>query len=146
MKLHVSDRRFVEASSRRGLALAVALVAFVAAAAILFTVLRTMVNHERALRDEQFTVQARLLAQAGLDRGLANLRHSVAFRSETWRLEPSELNDIGPAEVQISVEPVADQTNEFQISAAADFPSGAEHRAHQTQTAIVRLPKSEKYP
>ena len=54
MNFDVSDRRSVRASSRRGVALAVALVAFVAAAAILFTILQAaLVNQQRQIRDQQ---------------------------------------------------------------------------------------------
>jgi hypothetical protein len=133
-------------SVRRGAVLAIALVAFAAAAAILFTILQAALRQHRQIRDQQNLVQARLLAQAGVERGLAHLRQSSAFRAETWRLEPSEFNDIGPAEVRIQVEPVAGQPAEFRISAAADFPSDTELRAQQTQTATVRLKPTEQQP
>jgi hypothetical protein len=142
--VHTHKKR--RSSARRGAVLAVALVAFVAAAAILFTILQAALRQHRQVRDQQNLVQARLLAQAGVDRGLAKLRQSSAFRAETWRLEPSEFDGLGPAEVRIQVEPMAGQPAEFRISAEADFPSDTEHRAQQTQTATVRLKPTEQQP
>jgi hypothetical protein len=131
---------------RRGAVLAAALIAFAAAAAILFTILQAALNQHRQIRDQQCLVQARLLAQAGVDRGVANLHSNPAFRSEVWRIDPDNLNGVGPAEVRIEVEPVPDQANEFRISAAANFPSDSEHRAQQVQTATIRSKHSEKQP
>jgi hypothetical protein len=140
----VTNRR--QTFERRGAVLAAALIAFAAAAAILFTILQSALSQHRQIRDQQYLAQARLLAQAGIDRSVANLRNDPAYRSELWQIDVADLNDIGPAEVRISIEPTADQTDEFRISVEASFPSDSDHRAQQTQTALVRLKHSEKQP
>ncbi len=131
---------------RRGAVLAMALIAFAAAAAILFTILQSALKDHRQIRDQQFLTQARLLAQAGIDRGLAKLIARADFRDDIWQIESKDLNDVGPAEVRIEVAPLPETPEAFRVTATANYPSDSEHRAQQTQTTTIHLHSGEQSP
>jgi hypothetical protein len=129
---------------RRGAVLAMALIAFAAAAAILFTILQSSLKDHRQIRDQQFLTQARLLAQAGIDRGLAKLIASADFRKDIWQIESKDLDEVGPAEVRIEAAPLPESPQTFRVTTTAIYPSDSEHRAQQTQATTIHLHSGEQ--
>jgi Tfp pilus assembly protein PilX len=140
---HVQIHR--QSADRRGVVLAAALVAFLATAAVLFALLKTVVNHQREVRDQRQSLQAQALADAGIDRGVAQLRRSDAYRGETWHVPDSQLDGTATADVEIRVEAVADHPDQLHLFVQADYPSDPIHRARQSRQATIKLksPQSE---
>jgi hypothetical protein len=124
---------------RRGAVLAAALVEFVIAAAILFSVLQGMVKHHRQLLVGRQRLQTQWLAQAGVDRAVAQLRKSADYRGEIWRVPADELDGGDSAEVQIRVDTVAGKPDDLHLVVEANYPSDSIHGTQQTRDTIVHL-------
>ena len=73
------------ASERRGVVLAVALVFFLLCSAILCTLLQTVVNHKHQVRDHRQIDQARCLADAAIDRAVAQLHKQTLTAAKPGR-------------------------------------------------------------
>jgi type II secretory pathway component PulK len=119
--------------------LAAALVEFLVAAAILFAVLQDVVRHHRQLLTGRQQLQTQWLAQAGVDRAMAQLRKSADYRGETWRVPPDELDGVAAAEVKIRLENVADQPDDLRLTVDAQYPTDSIHSSQQTREAIIHL-------
>lgn len=127
-----------DAARRRGTVVAAALVEFVVAAAILFGVLQSVVGHDRQMIKARHEVQAQWLAQAGIDRAVAQLRKSESYRGEIWHVPADELDGLDAAEVQIRVEP-AEKSGELHLAVEARNPSDPIHGVKQTREATIHL-------
>jgi len=127
------------AGYRRGAVLAAALVEFLVAAAILFGVLQDVVRHHRQLLTGRQQLQTQWLAQAGVDRAVAQLRKSADYRGETWRVPADELDGVAPAEVKIHLESVADQPDDLRLRVDAEYPTDSVHCSQQTREATIHL-------
>ncbi|HEY2827732.1 MAG TPA: hypothetical protein VGJ04_09055 [Pirellulales bacterium] len=125
--------------TRRGAILAAVLVEFIVAAAILFAVLQAAISHHRHLLGGRQQLQSQWLTQAGMDRAIAQLRSSTDYRGETWHVPAADLDGIDAAEVQISLEPVPDQSDDLHLTVAAKYPADAVHCVQQTQEATIHL-------
>jgi type II secretory pathway component PulK len=132
------------ASERRGVVLAVALVFFLLCTAILCTLLQGVINHERHVRDHRQLDQARWLADAGIDRALAQVRQSGAYHGETWKVSADELGGISDGKVTITVQAVDEHPDEFRVIAQADYPDDDVHRVRQSRETTVLLKSPEK--
>ncbi|HTQ39137.1 MAG TPA: hypothetical protein VMJ32_08910 [Pirellulales bacterium] len=130
----------VPPSRRRGAALAIALVAFMAATAILFTVLRATVGHQQQIFANRQQLQAESLAQAGIARAVAKLRSSRDYTGETWHVPADQLDGVSPGVVEIHVAAVSDQSNQLHIAVRADFPSDSAHRSRQSRETTLNIP------
>jgi hypothetical protein len=131
------------ASERRGVVLAVALVVFLLCTAILCTLLQGVINHERQVRDHRQLDQARWLADAGIDRAIAQVRQSDTYRGETWKVSADELGGAADGSVTITVDAVEEHPGELHVMAQADYPDYDVHRVRQSRETTIHL-KSEK--
>ncbi|HEY2827919.1 MAG TPA: hypothetical protein VGJ04_09990 [Pirellulales bacterium] len=137
---HKSSRAFKSRGRhRRGAVLVAALVEFIVAAAILFAVLQAVVGHQRQLLAGRQQIQAQWLAQAGIDRAVAQLQKSPDYRGETWRVSADELDGIAPAEVQIRLETVPERTDDLHLSVQAKYPADSVHCVQQTRETTIHL-------
>ena len=127
------------ASERRGVVLAVALVFFLLCSAILCTLLQTVVNHERQVRDHRQIDQARCLADAAIDRAVAQSRQADTYRGETWKIPAGEIGGAADGEVSIRVEINEQQPGQARVVAQADYPSGSVHRIRQSRETTIHL-------
>ncbi len=123
--------------ARKAAVLAAAVAALAIATIILFGVLKAAVNHQREIRTQRYQLQADVLANAGLNHAMAQLRKTGSYQGETWRLAADELDGSGPAEVSIRVETVSNQPDDLHITAQADYPSDTEHRARKTHATTI---------
>jgi hypothetical protein len=131
------------AGERRGVVLAVALVVFLLCTAILCTLLQGVINHERQVRDHRQLDQARWLADAGIDRAIAQVRQSDRYRGETWNVSAEELGGVAAGKVTITVEPNDQQPGELRLLAQADYPDDDVHRVRQSRETTIHF-KPEK--
>ena len=125
--------------SRRGAVVVVMLVALVLIALIGGTLLRTGLARRRELRMEERALQARWLAESGLERAVARLAESPDYRGETWTIPAAELGGSGSGTVAIAVEPDARRPGRRLVRVLADYPDGAEPRARRRAQATVEL-------
>ena len=128
-----------DAARRRGTVIAAALVEFIVASTILFAVLQSVVGHHRQMIKGRHELQSQWLAQAGIDRAVAQLRKSASYRGETWHVSADELDGLDAAEVQIRVEPVAEKSGELHLIVVARDPSDPVHCVKQTREATIHL-------
>lgn len=132
------------ARERRGVVLAVALVVFLLCMAIVCTLLQGVINHERQVRDHRQLDQAHWLADAGIDRAIAQVRQSDKYRGETWKVSADDLGGISDGKVAITVQAVDEHPGELRILAQADYPDDDVHRVRQSRETTIRLKSSEK--
>jgi Tfp pilus assembly protein PilX len=125
--------------NRRGAVLAAALVEFVVASSILFGVLHGVVDHQRQIIVDRQQLQTQWLAQAGLDRAVAQLRAANSYRGETWQVPAEELDGAAAAKVQITLETVADHPDDLRLTVQANYPDNSIHSCQQTRTATIHL-------
>ena len=80
-------------------------------------------SHTQMIREEQH-LQAALLAEAGLRRGIAQLRNDSAFRTETWQVPAEPTAGLDVATVNIVVSEASDAQGQRTVSATAEYPVG----------------------
>jgi type II secretory pathway pseudopilin PulG len=115
------------------------LVGLVLIALIAGTLLRTGLARRRGLRMEERELQARWLAESGLERAAARLAEAPDYRGETWTIPAAELGGPWSGAVAIAVEPVAGRPGRRLVRVRADYPDGAEPRARRRAEATVEL-------
>ncbi len=126
-------------ASRRGVALAMALLALTLIVMV-FGVLLKRVGGERAiLRVEERSIQAGWLAESGLERAAARLERDPDFEGETWTIAAEELGGNAGAEVRIEVERVDGRPRLRRVRVRSDHPPDASRRARRSKTAIIAL-------
>jgi len=124
--------------------LAVALVFFLLCTAILCTLLQGVINHERQVRDHRQLDQARWLADAGIDRAIAQFRQSDSYRGETWKVSSDELGGAADGKVTITVQAVDEHPGEVRVVAQADYPDDDVHRVRQSRQTTIHVNSAEK--
>jgi len=129
----------VNPRANRGMALVIALSAFLAAAAILLPALVSVASHQRHIRDDRFRSQAELLAQAGIERAIAALKQTPGYRGETWHVQAADLDGFAPADVEIRVQPIADTLNKLRVQVHADYPADSLPRARQSREIVLPI-------
>jgi hypothetical protein len=124
---------------RSGAVLVAAVIALLTAAVILFGVLKAAVNHYRQIRTNRYAVQAHALANAGIDRALAQLRQSDKYQGEVWKLASEDLDNTAPGEVKIQIETATNDPDRLHVKVQADYPSDTEQRARKSRETIIHL-------
>jgi Tfp pilus assembly protein PilX len=132
------------ARERRGAVLAVALIVFLLCTAILCTLLEGVIRHERQVRDHRQLDQAVWLADAGINRAVAQLRQTDTYRGETWKVAAEELGGALGGKVTITVQPNDQQPGELRVLAQADYPDDDVHRVRQSRETTIHLKSPEK--
>jgi type II secretory pathway component PulK len=125
--------------NRRGSALLIALVCLIVITIVSGTLLRQGIQARGQLRAEERRLQARWLAESGLERAAARLADDAGYTGETWTISADALADPWPGQVTIAVAPVAGHPARRLVTVRADYPSGATLRArHSAQATIDR--------
>lgn len=124
---------------RRGAVIIVVMVCFILAGAFFVSLARTAALERQASRLRQWNLQALWLAEAGLERAVAQLGAAPDYAGETWSVTPEELSGRRGAAVKISVEPVAGRPEQRRIRAVADFPDDPRDRCRCTKEIVVGL-------
>ena len=111
--------------------------------AISSTLISSVVHTRTQFVREEQSLQIALIAEAGLGRGIAQLRADRSFKGETWQIPTEQLTGIGPAHVVISVTDVADAQG-HRIVAAVEYPVGTPNPIRITRE--LRIPAQESPP
>ncbi|HEY1599296.1 MAG TPA: hypothetical protein VGG64_06820 [Pirellulales bacterium] len=125
--------------ARRGVALIAVLCCLMVAAVVVLNMLRSTIMEQRQLRGQRQHLQAERLAEAGLERGLAQLQQSSTYAGEIWRITAVELGGASAGAVTIRVEPLKDRPQERTILVQADYPDDPLHRVRKTREASFTL-------
>ncbi|WP_153557231.1 hypothetical protein [Roseimaritima sediminicola] len=133
---------------RRGILLISVLLALAIVTTLVFLAVRTGLQTRRQMRREVQMEQTRWLLDAGIARGLRELRQSPEYRGETWQVAP-----VPPpyrfASVTIEVRPAADDDNppaatHLRVTAvvsATDAPVPL-HTTRRSHTVLLAQPSS----
>jgi hypothetical protein len=134
-----NSHRRSSATHRRGAILAAALIEFVVVAAILFSILQGVIRQHRQILTGRQQLQAQWLAQAGVDRAVAQLHKSADYHGENWRVPADQLDGASPADVKISIEPVPDHPDDRHLTVEANTSPDSIHSVRRTREATIHL-------
>ncbi len=132
----MNDMRQLKRKERRGAVIVIVMVCFVLAGAMFVSLARTAAVRRQADRRRQWAVQARWLAEAGLERAVARLRSDPAYSGERWTVAEEELSGRAGAAVRIVV---AAEGRRRRIKAVADFPDVPRRRCRCTRETVIEL-------
>jgi len=124
--------------TRRGAVIIIVMVCFVLAAAMFVSLARLAAVERRAARTRQWNAQARWLAEAALERAVAQLYERADYSGETWTIAPEEFSGRQGAVVRIGVEPLADRPDRCRVRVEADFPDDPRHRCRCKKEIVVK--------
>jgi len=139
MRTHRPLAKGYRPNDRRGVVLIIAIVAVVVASVILTSTLKLGLARRRALRTEQWRVQADWLAESGLERAAWRLAEDAGYSGETWKVPAAALGGSDGAVVTIQVEPQAKQPARRLVRIQADYPNHPRHRVRRNKQAVVAL-------
>jgi hypothetical protein len=122
---------------RQGAIAVIALIALLVASMIGATLVKMTLAHARQIRTEEVRLQCGWLVQSGLDRAEARLAGQPGYTGETWDVPAAEL--AGPAQVQITVEPVENESSRRSVTVVAVYPVQATLRARLSRRYLVSL-------
>jgi len=119
--------------------LIVILVCVALAVTIIVSVARSAVVQQQRVRSRAWQLQARLLAESGLERAAARLAADPKYAGETWSVVPEALDGRHGAAVQIQVEALPRPSSRRLVRVRADFPDQPDARVRQTREAVVEI-------
>jgi type II secretory pathway component PulK len=129
----------IRQNSRRGAVLLAVLVCLIVITIVCGTLLKQGLAARGQLQAEERRLQARWLAESGLERAAARLESDITYPGETWKPSPDSLGGSWPGQVTISVSRVEDHPNQRLVQVQADYPSGATYRVRQHTQAMIDL-------
>jgi Tfp pilus assembly protein PilX len=107
---------------RRGVVLILVLACLAIASVLLLTGIKLALSSHRVQRTFGWSVQARLLAESGLERAAAQLAADPDYKGETWKISAKDLSGDEAGTVKIEVKPVPENDNRRLVKVEADFP------------------------
>jgi len=116
------------------------LVCIAVASAVFVSILRTGYSQRQRARLALWQIQARWLAQSGLERARATLAERPDYAGETWRLPAQQLGGQDAGVVRIEVQALPGEPKQRLISVQADYPDHSQHRARESRQWVVDLP------
>jgi multidrug efflux pump subunit AcrA (membrane-fusion protein) len=125
--------------NRRGAVLLIVLVCLIVITLVCVTLMRQGVAARGQVRAEERRLQAKWLAESGLERASARLANEADYQGETWTVSPDALGGPWPGRVTIVVAPVDGQGARRSVRVEADYPSGAALRARQRIETLIDL-------
>lgn len=128
---------------RHGYALMVVLVLLAVVFAGLGLLLERLIIQQRTSQNFARKLQAQSLAEAGLDRAVAQLSADRQFAGETWQAAVvGHALDATPARVVIAVQP-AERAGNVEVTVTATFPDHPTRRAQVVRRTQIRLPAAD---
>ena len=139
MRARATNRRY--RGVRRGAILVAVLVILIVVMMLAATLTRDMVRHHSSTTVYQRNVQSMLLAEAGVERALAQLEADASYRGERWELTPASLGDAWPGEVVIRVAENAEPRGSLSITVESHYPTDPALRVTHVRTVdtIINL-------
>lgn len=134
--------------SRRGGGLVVALVTLLVVTSLMGSLIRSLLVELRQCRHEAVDLQAQWLAEAALDRAVANLRSNANYTGEIWKVKfsPTPANSgssSGVVEIHIEREATQQPTR---VSVDARYPDDPQRRAKVERALHLPIQKTKNSP
>jgi len=126
-------------SRRRGAILVAMMVCIVLISLILGALLKLSVAHRRQGLREQERIQARWLAESGVERAANRLSADSDYAGETWEIAAENLGNAGPARVEIQVKTDEGRPDQRVVTAVAVFPADRARFAKRTKQLVIQL-------
>jgi hypothetical protein len=121
----------------RGAVLVVVLVCLGIAMVIFMLLAKQAVAERRTSQTSHQSVQARWLAEAGIERAISKLAADSKYTGETWTIPAAEFAGTDGGMVRIQVKAVAYLPERRAILVEADYPDASEIRCRQSKRIIV---------
>jgi Tfp pilus assembly protein PilV len=102
-----------------------------------------LTSHQ-ATQTASWSVQARLLAESGVERAAAKLAADAAYAGETWTIPAADFGGQEGGVVRIQVKPAVGEEKRRTIHVEADFPEAPVHFARQEKEINVAIPEKVK--
>ena len=127
-------------NSRCGAAAIIAVMCLALASIFLVAATRSLVLREQERERTQCEAQARVLAQAAVERAVAALADDPAYAGEDWEVPADSLSgdDAGRVTIELTVPDDAEQP--VLIRAEAEYPVDSLHVVRSEATATVEQP------
>jgi type II secretory pathway component PulK len=122
--------------ARRGAATLVLILCLAVLGIVCGATYRAIAFDERLARHERQRAQAWWLAEAGLERAIAQLERDANYQGETWSIDASQLEGLGGATVNIQVRGDRSDGPQREVVAQAGYPVGA-GAVRQTRTILL---------
>jgi hypothetical protein len=117
------------------------MVCLVIGAAILGSMAAMAFSGRESLRAEGWQMQARWLAESGVERAAAKLAADPHYAGERWAIAAQELGAAEGGAVNIRVEAAPDRPTVRRVHVEADYPDDPIHRCRQSKQVLVELSK-----
>jgi hypothetical protein len=114
------------------------LVALAVIAIVEGVLVQGSLSRRRQCQAEERRIQAEWLADAALQRALAQLAKNSTYPGESWVIPPEQLNGRDEAKIRIDVEPAGEQRSEERIRISVDYPREGLIRARRERTWRVQ--------
>jgi Tfp pilus assembly protein PilX len=131
--------KIIRGNNRRGAILITALVCLMVISLLSSTLLRQGFLARGQVRAEERRLQARWLADSGLERAAARLLNDAKYSGETWTVSADELGGAWPGLVTIVVAPVESHPKKRLVRVQADYPNEATVRVRQRVQTMIEL-------
>ncbi|MEI8381319.1 MAG: hypothetical protein WCJ09_14420 [Planctomycetota bacterium] len=146
-RIHLQDSRSSARSSgrshpRRGTIIIIAMVILLIFMAISTTLIGSVIQtRTQFIREEQF-LQTSLLVDAGLRRGVVQLRSDGTYQGEAWQIPADPAAGLDSAKIVIVVASAADAQGEQTVTATAEYPVGTPNPIRITRDISISLRES----
>lgn len=130
---------FTSRRKPRGAVLVMVLVCLLVVSTMSISLARTIVNHHRQSKRHQFKLQAMWLAEAAVDRAVAQIRKTPDYQGESWKVGADELDGRHAGVATIHVERLDDASESIAVRVEADFPSEPTNRARISKQVTIKL-------
>ena len=128
----------------RGAILVIIMVCLVIGTAILGSLAGMAFSGRQSLRAVGWQMQARWLAESGIERAAARLAADRHYSGEHWVVPAQELGGPEAAAVNIRLETPTNQPTVRRVHVEADYPDDPLHRCRQSKLVLIELPKPSK--
>ncbi len=122
---------------RRGVVMVMVIVCLVVATVVCGLLLKTAVLARESADAQHHRVQARWLAESGIERAAARLAQDARYSGETWTLPAAELPHGGL--VRIAVESPRGRAGARLVRVEARYPDDPLHGCRYTKEVVVEI-------
>ena len=130
------------AQTRRGAALVAALAALAAVGTFAALVIDKQAAARRLVARHEASVQADLLARAGLEHAVARLRADRPKEPLQWRLTEAQL--VPGATAVVEIVPKKDAPGQFQVRSTISYDPGLRGTFSRAASALLRVVENER--
>lgn len=129
---------------QRGMILILVLACLAIAAVLLVAGVKLAVSNHRLTRSFGWSVQARCLAESGVERAAAQLAADPNYSGETWKIPAEILGGDDAGIVKIEITPVSGESKRRLVKAQADFPDDSLDRVRYSKELTLELEQNLK--